>query len=185
MTTHDAPFPEQTAQPIPCAIPGCPNPAEPRRNPPTCDPCHRLEREASLRPRPCHYCSRRRKCVLDPSGRIRCHGCELDHHEAERDQTRRSHSHSIDHARLYFSPAGVPISLHATTHCGWSHTANLEMVDGRAAYILTTDPPTPLLYDPEAATCILCRNTARLRERNRAAAATARADPPPEAPRAT
>ena len=167
----------------PCVIPGCPNPGVNRSNqyrqiPTTCDSCQLTESQSWHKPRPCHYCRRRRQCELDLTGHLRCRQCHSGQMQAANDLRRRSHSHSVDYARIEFDPDGTPVRIQATTHCGWTHPATLKMLDGRAVYILQLTPPQALHYDPAAADCDRCHfnsshqvRTRTLREeRNRAAA---------------
>lgn len=150
-----------TAAP-PCVIPGCTNPGIDISNkwrtvPVLCKPCRDHQNDNYFRPRRCDHCHRRRQCEIDFNGRLQCRTCHSDHAQAEIETERSRHSHALSHARMTFNTDGSPKTAVATTICTWTAEATLEMVDGRAVYVLNKQPPQPLHYDPAAASCPRCR----------------------------
>ena len=97
-------------------------------------------------------------------GNIRCKDCHGDQMAQDEQERRNAHSHAIASSTMEFDQDGAPTVIRVNTHCQWGGRAELDMIDGRAVYVLMPDKtakapnaPTPLHYDPDRATCERCQ----------------------------
>lgn len=152
-------------QQLPCAVDGCPNTGlddsnQYRQSPVLCDQCRTIERTRWNKPRKCSYCNRRRNCQRTLDGNLTCRDCLYDSLAKKEHDRRMAHSHAVKSVTMMFETDGTPHSIRATTFCTWSENADLDMVDGRATYIIRSSHPIPLFYDHNQASCPNCRHNA-------------------------